>query len=234
MGGDGGLVDQLTCPACCKALRNDVDQVGMVLLCPFCEQAFVMPNSDSAAMPVVLQDRQGAYTRSQRVSGIRPRGIVAISAVGISACGIIFILAVLLALSCMNSVVEPVTEGFREVTEDIIKETVPVVPAPTTTGQKIMSATVLAVFALIFLWVCIGMLRRRKLARWVFIIFCWMTFAAYIGIFIGIFIMPGRPIKWWTIFVFIPAVVYFGLAFLYLRRKDIKGWFVQATPKVNK
>jgi hypothetical protein len=132
----------------------------------------------------------------------------------------------------MNSVVAPVTESVREVTEEVREAlAVPKVPAPTSTAQIIMSASFMAVSALIFIWVCIGLLRRREWSRRVFAIICWITFTAYIGIIIGIMIMPGQPIKWWTIFVFLPAVVYFGLAFLYLRRKDIKGWFLQTTPK---
>lgn len=220
------MLARIECPACHKALRNDPDNVGMVVLCPFCEQAFVVCESESSFKPGLVQDRERSYARQNQASGLRPSGITAISAIGICACGIIFAAAALLALSCMNSVAAPVTESVREVTEGV-REAVPVVPAPTTRVQKIMSASVMVVFTLIFLLVCIGLLRRREWARRVFTIFSWMTFAVYAGIFIGIFIMPGRPIKWWTIFVFLPAVVYFGLAFLYLRRKDIKSWFLR-------
>lgn len=226
------MLDQFHCPGCHKALRNDSDYSGRVLLCPFCEQAFTVPHSESSAASAEVPVRSDSVCPSRTGQGVRPRGIVAISAVGIGTSGIIGILAALLALSCMNSVVAPVvTEGVREKSQELFREALPKVPPPTTRGQKIMSATVMVVFALIFLWISIGLLRRRKLARWVFMIFCWMTFAAYIGILIGVFIMPGRPIEWWTILVFLPAVIYCGLAFLHLHRKDIKSWFLQTIPK---
>lgn len=225
------MLDYLSCPGCHKALRNNPDHLGTVLLCPFCDQAFVVPESDLSAMAVESQDRKKLSSPPHSVRAVRPGGIVAISSVGICVSGIIFILAALLALSCMNSVVAPVTEGVREKSEEIFREALPTVPPPTTRSQKIMSTLVMVLFALIFLWISVGLLRRRKLARWVFMIFCWMTFAAYLGILIGVFIMPGRPIEWWTTLVFLPAVIYFGFTFLYLRRKNIKSWFLQTLPK---
>jgi len=221
------LLDRIECPACHKVLRHEPDNVGTVVLCPFCEQAFVVCDSDLAFKPGLVREREGSYARQNRASGLRPSGITAISVIGICSCGVIFAAAALLALSCMNSVVAPVTESVREVTEGV-REAVPVVPTPTTRAQKIMSAFVMVAFTLIFLLVCIGLLRRREWARRVFTIFSWMAFAVFAGAVIGIFIMPGNPIKAWTLFVFLPAVVYFGLAFLYLRRKDIKAWFLQA------
>jgi hypothetical protein len=225
----GGLIETIECPACQKALRNDPDSAGMVQLCPFCEQAFVVSDSNGQVKPDFVQERLTAYSRENRVKNKRPRGIVTISSVGIGACVLMLAAAVLLALSCMNSVVTPVTEGVGEPVKDLMKEAAPEVPVPTTRPQKIMSTTVLVVFVIVFTSVCIGLLRRKEWARRAFTIMSWMMFAVYAGVLIGIFIMPGRPIKWWTLFLFLPAVVYFGWAFLYLRRKEIKGWFLRKT-----
>ncbi|MBN1846482.1 MAG: hypothetical protein JW810_12405 [Sedimentisphaerales bacterium] len=216
----------LNCPACQRTLRNDPEFAGMVLLCPYCDQAFVIPERADAHR-FDLADRAGSYGRAYRVWHVRPTGVTAIAALGIVASLIGLGIAVLVGLSCLNAIVPPVpvSEEMREV--------LPQVAAKITRTQKILSAFVAAAFALVFLITCIGLLKRRESARRILLVYSWIAFAVFAGTVVGIVIMPDSSIKAWTLVVFLPVVIYFTLAILYLYKRDIRGWFKHRTPRIQ-
>ena len=225
---DSSFVNMFNCANCSRQLSVVPDYIGRLVACPYCGSMFVMPSLSPQSLPRDAAgknndsavERAGAVSSTKMPTGpmsqatpyimpelTRPGGIAVLAALGL----MLSITGLVLAISTLAIGTETLFGGDRF-----------------TLGDSIYSQVKFAMYCLymlLYLLVCMGLLKGRNSARRIFIL---LTLLFIFGELtqIGVASYKGEPLVNPPLdFLKVIALVYMLGGVLYLLRSRIGNWF---------
>ena len=209
------MTQALACPYCRGAIGVGPGDTGRLRACPWCRNFLLLQDLRLPLAPLYRLRLPNALRRPGEFPGEGWLNVVAV--LGISASFIGLLLATLAILAALNAFVPHVEKGVRQA--------LPQVPVPLSKPAMVGSALVVGLLALVVLADMIGLLLRREWARRLFCIAAWFVFAMFLGMIVGLAIMPDSSIQAWTVLVVVPPVAFFALSLRLLHKPEVRRTF---------